>query len=771
MATTPNFNGLTTDQVAERILLGQANKHKFDTSRNIRTILRSNILTLFNGVIGVAFALLLMLGKWQDALFGIPVIANVLIGIVQEYRSKVILDRLSLIGHKPLRVRRDSKSIEIAKEELVVDDVLELAAGDQLPVDAKVISSNNLEIDESLLSGEVEPVAKEVGAELLSSSIVTGGSGLAQVTKVGAATYASKLLVEARSFTRVSSEIRDALDKIIRWISWALGPLILIVLFGQLSNTKNLLDALVRAIASVISMVPQGLVLITSIAFAIAATRLARGKVLMQELAAVEGLARVNLICFDKTGTLTSGRFEFDQAIELFSPESRSAPELTNWRAVLAEFAHQPSANATARALRTAFPTSGLGCDEFVDFSSEKKYSSITVAGITWSLGAPEMLTANPDHLEKAKLLASQGLRVLLLTMSKPELVPVVIVALREEINPQASQTLAFFKEQQVQVKVISGDHPRTVATVARNAGLEFAGEGFDARELPTDLAKLREVMEQEQVFGRVAPEQKKLMVALLQKMGNAVAMVGDGVNDALAIKQADIGIAMGSGSAATRAVANLTLLDDNFDRLPKVVAEGRQVIANIERLSRLFLTKTTWAMILALAFGVLLWEFPFLPRQLSAVDGFAIGIPAFFLAFLPNQQRYQAGFLKRALMFCVPAGIVTAVGVLILAVIVHWLGDWSAGAVQTATSVFLSITGLWVLGTLSRPWSPPKLVILLTMIGIAVGMFLLPITTSFFGFSYLSQSQLILTFGLGLSAGVLIELVNLLASRGLKNR
>ena len=766
MQSSTDFSGLTSAEVEQRKLAGQTNRHEFSTSRHLVTILRSNIFTLFNGVVGVGFLLLLILGKWQDALFGLAVIANILIGIIQELRSKIILDRLSLIGRKPSRVRRNGITEKVENDQLVLNDLLEFSAGDQLAVDARVVFANNLEIDESLLTGEADPVQKNIDDLLLSGSLVVNGSGLAEVARVGADTFASKLEFEARGFTKVSSEIRESLDRLIKWISWALGPLIAIVLIGQLVTLAKPVDALVRAIASAISMVPQGLVLITSIAFAIAATKLAKRKVVVQELAAVEGLARVDLICFDKTGTLTSGQFEFDQAIELDVDQWQSLPQLENWRNILGAFATQPNANATARALKTQFPDTSIPVSSSQDFNSAQKFSSLTVAGHTWYLGAPEVLTTNAAHLEQAKTLANQGLRVLMLGVEYQQFIPVALVALREEIKVQATQTLAYFKDQSVTMKVISGDHPSTVATVARLAGLDFEGNGFDARNLPTDFGALRSIMEREHVFGRVDPAQKKQMVLAMQQSGHVVAMVGDGVNDVLAIKQADIGIAMGSGSAATRAVANLTLLDNSFDRLPKVVAEGRQVIANVERLSRLFLTKTTWAMILALVFGVLLWEFPFLPRQLSAVDGFAIGIPSFLLAFLPNQKIYQRGFLRRALAFCIPAGFATALGVIGLAIAARISGDWTVSESQTATSIFLSITGLWVLGTLSRPWSAPKVAILLGMIVLAVGMFTLPITIEFFGFSYLTESQIGITAAIGILACLLIEISNRLAQR-----
>jgi cation-transporting ATPase E len=499
--------------------------------------------------------------------------------------------------------------------------------------------------------------------------------------------------------------------------------------------------------------------LISSIAFAIAAIKLAKHKVLPQELAAVEGLARVDVVCIDKTGTLTGNAMVFDQVVELTQVSSSALSN--NWRAVLGAFAHTPTANATIKALQVEFPDQGVTVSNEVQFNSTTKFSSIEVEGTVWCLGAPEMLTEDTEVLNQVGVMAALGLRTLLLVLEGNPNTPIAILALKEEIRPEAAEALKYLLAEGVTVRVLSGDHPQTVAGVARSVGLGFEGQGFDARELPTDIDELAKLLETNSVFGRVTPEQKKLMVQALQKQGHVVGMIGDGVNDALALKQSDLGIAMGSGSAATRAVANLVLLDNRFASLPEVIVEGRRVIANVERLSRLFLTKTVWAMILAIVFGLTFWEFPFLPRQLSAVDGFTIGIPAFLIALLPNKARYQPGFLKRSLLFCIPAGAVTAVAVISLAGLIRMDGSWAQSEAQSATAILLSVTGLWVLATLDRPITPIKLGILALMTVFAVGMFTLPITSDFFGLTYLSTPQLVLTFSVALVACVGIEVVN----------
>jgi cation-transporting ATPase E len=754
MQMQPGLKGLTSKEVEDRVRLDQTNTQDFGSSRSILTILRANLLTLFNAVVGGSFLVLLILGYWKDALFGIAVITNILIGVIQEYRSKRILDRLTILSKSPVQVRRGGESSLIPIEDVVIDDLIELKAGDQLAADVVVVVTNGLELDESPLTGESEPVSKNVDDELLSGSIVTSGSALVKVIRVGAQTYSSKLVSEARAFSKVSSEIRRALEKIIVWISWALGPVILIVVYGQLQATSIWEEAVVSSVASVISMVPQGLVLIVSIAFAIAATRLAKRKVLLQELAAVEGLARVDVVCIDKTGTLTGSAMVLDKVLELDN-------KYPDWKSALGEFAHLPTANATAKALQDQFPSLGLDVKGVVEFSSATKFSSIALSGKRWLLGAPEVITKDEQVLAKVSDLAKLGLRTLLLAVDDSKVIPLVILTFKEELRPEAKDTLEYLRSEGVKVKVLSGDHPETVAGVARAVGLDFDGEGINARELPTGIETLAKALEEHSVFGRVTPDQKKLMVKALQQQGHVVAMIGDGVNDALALKESDLGIAMGSGSAATRAVANLVLLDNRFASLPEIVSEGRRVIANVERLSRLFLTKTTWAMILAVVYGLTFWEFPFLPRQLSAIDGFTIGIPAFLLAFLPNSQRYQPGFLKRALLLCVPAGVITAIAVISLSGMVRGDSAWSQAQAQTATAILLSITGLWVLSSIDRPLTKVKLLILFSMMVLAVGMFTLPITTEFFGFSYLSLEQLVIVGGIGLLASLFIELAS----------
>ena len=785
-------SGLEQQQVQQRLVLGLTNSQTFDSSRSLFSILRSNLFTLFNAVVGGAFLLLLALGQWKDALFGFAVVSNVLIGIIQEFSSKRALDKLALLNAPFSRVLRGGQEVQVHVTEVVLDDLLVLRPGDQIPADAIVVSALGLQVDESLLTGESEPVEKTPDADLFAGSGVIGGSGLSRVTKVGPETYGSRLTLEARRFSMVNSELRAALARIVKWITWALLPIMAIVANGQMQavggwdhafKTGAWVEAAVGSIASIIAMIPQGLVLITSISFALAAVKLASWKVLVQELPAVEGLARVDVICFDKTGTLTEGQMVFNAAEPLGAP----AQQAQHWQAVLAHFGADPAANATTKCLNGQFQLDPqLEATHSVAFTSANKWSSFSfdlpaLGSQTWVLGAPEILfNADQQHaakaLEQATEQANLGKRTLLLAYTQGShedtdalplnLAPVAVVTFKEKVRADAHQTINFFAQQGVEVRIISGDNPQTVASVASEAGVQNIGDPIDARTLPTDIQQLAQIMQTHKVFGRVTPDQKRNMVAALQSRGHVVAMTGDGVNDALALKHADLGIAMGSGAAVTKAVSRLVLLDGKFSNLPGVVAEGRRVIANIERISRLFLTKTTWAMTLSVVFGLALWSFPFLPRQLSAIDGFTIGLPAFALALLPNPQRYLPGFLRRSLLFCVPAGLVIGGLVTALDVLVHSQVGWSTSQGQTAVSILMSITGLWVLAALSRPFTALKTAIFAAMVIGFVGVFTVPLTTDFFGFAQLDWAHLQLPLMLGAVGIALIEAVQQVVSR-----
>lgn len=820
-----SITGLSCADVRERRDRGEINTLPNDTGRSLWRILQANLFTLFNAIVGGSFLLLLVLGYWQDALFGFFVIANVAIGVAQEFRAKVTLSRLAVLKAPRARVLRrasddrdDESAVgeveKVAIAEVVLDDVLVLAAGDQVVADAVVLQSSGLDVDESLLTGEADPVPSPEGCELLSGSTVVGGSGLARVIRVGADSYASRITAEAKQFSLVGSELRDSIARIIRWISIGLLPVGAIVVNGQMQAVGGWeaalasgawREAVVAATASIIAMVPQGLVFMTSVALAVGAVKLSRREVLVQELAAVEGPARVDMLCLDKTGTLTEGGLTLDGVED--APGVASDAALRAARdAALACFADDRDANATARALGERFPivSSAPAPLAVVPFSSLRKWSALQLgtasAPESWVLGAPDIVLAEPgasdDHaatLARCRELAASGLRTLVLARSSAPLTtatgdgadehgvigareaalpaglePVAVVTFRERVRPDAHETLGYFREQGVSIRIISGDDPRTVAAVAREAGVDHVGGGFDARQLPEGVAELDEVMAREHVFGRVSPEQKKGMVKSLQRLGYTVAMTGDGVNDALALKHADMGIAMGSGAPATRAVARLVLLDGQFSRLPRIVAEGRQVIANVERLAKLFLSKTVYAILFAVVFGALLWPFPFLPRQLSIVDGLTIGLPAIVLALLPNAQVYRPGFLRRAARFCIPSGMLVAATVIGVVVYDYGVVGAPAEEVQTAAVITLTLSALWVLVILARPLSRVTLPIVLAAYAGLVVVLSIPIATDFLQLaSPPPTGMLVVAVGASAACSLALEVLHRLIARG----
>ncbi len=704
--------GLTAADVAARVARGQTNGGGERTSRSYAEIIRANVFTRFNAILGTMLAIVLLVGQPQDGLFGLVLVANALIGIVQEIRAKRKLDSLAVLSAPRARVVRDAHVDDVAVEAIVLDDLCELRTGDQVPADGVVRSAEGLEIDESLLTGEADPIDKAPGSPVMSGSIVVAGTGRFQATAVGADSYARKLAVQARQFRLVQSELVDGINFFLRCIQYALFPVGALLVWQQL-RTDNVSSALTSAVAGVVGMVPEGLVLLTSLAFGVAAVTLARRNVLVQELPAVEGLARVDVVCLDKTGTLTEGDVVYDRA------EPLGAVPPAEVDAALGALADDPNRNSTLAAIGAAVAApDGWVRTAAVPFSSARKWSAASFDGHqTWVLGAPEMVLPDvaPDNPVRAQAndLAATGNRVLVLARSRAALhdetlpsplAPVALVLLEEKVRPDAEATLAYFAEQGVTLKVISGDNPRTVAAVARRVGLPGADTAFDARELPDDPDQLREVLETHSVYGRVTPQQKRAMVHALQASGHVVAMTGDGVNDALALKDADIGVAMGSGAAATRAVAQLVLLDSRFATLPGVVAEGRRVIANIERSANLFITKSVYAVVIAVAVVVLNWKYPFLPRQFTIISTFTIGIPGFFLALAPNSRRYIPGFVARVLRFCVPAGVITGAAALVAYWLAFYSEDLSLTVARTTAALVVILIALWILLILARP-------------------------------------------------------------------
>ena len=741
------WRGLTTAEVAERVAGGRVNRADDRSSRTVAEIVRANVVTRFNAIIAALMAVALALGEWRDALFGFVMVLNLAIGVVQEWRAKTTLDRLTLITAPKVAVWRDGTRREVASDEVVIDEVFELAPGDQVVVDGIVLHSDGLSVDESLLTGESAPVDKVVGEEVKSGSFVTAGGGVARASAVGADSYAARLTAEAKHFRAPKSETAKGIDRILGFVSWAILPTAAMLYFGQrASDDESTRDTLLGVVAGVVALVPQGLVLLLSMAQTVAVIRLGRRHVLVQRLEAVETLARVTVLASDKTGTLTTGAVILDQ-IEPFGRGGSLEPDRD--RPVEGALAAVASAddfpNATMKALQAAnledpgWPVAGR-----IPFDSAHKYSAVEFDGRgVWYVGAPDvLLAAGHELIRQVDDLAREGRRVLLLAAASSmpdagelpdDLTAVALVVFADEVRPDAADTVDYFLREHVQPKVISGDNPVTVAAIAKRCHVPDADRYVDARDLPDDPAALAVVADATAVFGRVTPETKRALLHALQDRGEVVAMTGDGVNDTLALKDADLGIAMGAGTPAAKAVSDIVLLDNRFATLPGVVAEGRRVIANIERVARLFLTKTVWAAVLAVLTGVLLSRYPLRPRHLTVVDALTIGIPGFVLSFQPSHDPVRTGFIRRVLRFSIPAGLISGLATMA----VYQLGirglDLSIAHAQSGATLTLVAVGLWVLSELSRPLDVLRVALIVGLVVMAIGAFTIPFVADFF--------------------------------------
>lgn len=762
--------GLTSAQVAERVADGRTNAVGSRTSRGTGQIVRANVITPFNGLLTALFLVILATGRWQNGLFGLVVVANTAIGVVGELRAKRTLDRLAVLNAPHARVTRDGVTSEVEVGEVVADDLIGLRTGDQVVADGVVDAADGLEVDESLLTGESDPVHKAVGDEVRSGSIVVAGSGRFRATAVGAEAYASRLTAEARRFTVVRSELVAGTNKLLRWISLVMlvvGPLLLL---SQLRSpdTDGWQEAMTGAVAALVGMVPEGLVLLTSLAFMVAAVTLARQRTLVQELPAVEVLARVDVVCLDKTGTLTHGDIVFDSLV-VDGPRDEVGE-------ALALLASAPDVNATSAALAASFTSTTWRRTGGVPFSSARKWSSVDADGHgTWVLGAPEMVfPAGGAWPERAAHIAARGKRVLVLASagspadgrSLPAgLAGRALVVLAERIREDAADTLRYFAEEGVTLRVISGDNPRTVGAVAVAVGvpgISAADEAVDARTLPDDPDELADVLETSAVYGRVTPQQKRAMVGALQRRGHVVAMTGDGVNDAMALKDADIGVAMGNGAAATRAVAQLVLLDNRFAHLPDVVAEGRRVIANIERAANLFLVKNGYSLVLALVVLVSGLAYPLAPIQLTMISALTIGVPGFVLALGPNRRRYVPGFLRRVLRLAVPTGVVIGLAAFAGDLVIRRLdpaGGPAAG--RTVATVVVLVASLWTLSLVSRPLTGWKAALLTGLAVSAAVILAVPVLASDIFLLDVTPQRLLVGAVVGAVAAALVELVD----------
>ncbi|MEV0466318.1 cation-translocating P-type ATPase [Nocardia tengchongensis] len=763
---SPPALGLTSAEVAQRRRHGLTNDVPERASRSVKDIVKANVFTRINAILGVLFVLVMATGSIIDGMFGLLIIANSAVGIVQEVRAKNTLDKLAIVGQAKPMVRRDGQATAVTPQEIVLDDIIELGPGDQIVVDGEVIESELLEVDESLLTGEADPIDKTLAAPIMSGSFVVSGSGAYRATKVGKDAYAAKLADEASKFTLVKSELRSGIDTILKVITYLLIPAGLLSIYNQLVSSKESWRPAVNGmVAALVPMVPEGLVLMTSIAFAVGVVRLGARKCLVQELPAIEGLARVDVVCADKTGTLTENGMRLaeihavDGSGAAASGDGQASEGNRELRDVLAALAaDDPRPNASVLAIKEALPDApGWQSTGLAPFSSAKKWSGMSYGEHgNWLMGAPDVLL-DPDTeiAATAQEIGAKGLRVLLLARSdRPvdapdapgQVTPAALVVLEQKVRPDAKGTLEYFASQHVSTKVISGDNAVSVGAVASSLGLSGGADPVDARDLPTDQNELADVLDHKTVFGRVRPDQKRAMVGALQSRGHTVAMTGDGVNDVLALKDADIGVAMGSGSPATRSVAQIVLLDNKFATLPYVVAEGRRVIGNIERVSNLFLTKTVYSVVLAFLVGIAgigsqifhykAIGYPFLPRHVTIAAWFTIGIPAFILSLAPNNERARTGFVGRVMRLAIPSGVVIGVMTFISYLIAYKgpdAGDTAKVQAGTTALITLLIVAVWVLAIVARPWNWWKILLVAGSVAGYLILFSVPFTRHFF--------------------------------------
>lgn len=731
------IRGLTAQQVAERMEKGLWNKKAESATKTTKEIIKSNVFTYFNLIFLVIALLLIGVGAFRDLTFLPIIIANTLIGIVQEIRSKKVLDDLSILNSPKTRVIRDGSKKEIPADELVLDDIVELSAGGQIPADA-VVLNGQLNVNESLLTGESDEIVKKSGDELLSGSFVVSGSCLARLTKVGEESYISKLTHRATQTKEgEQSEMIRSLNRLVQAVGIVIIPIGVVLFVQQFVYAGTpLRDSVTSMVAAILGMIPEGLYLLASVAMAVSAMRLAKQQVLIHDMKCIETLARVDVLCVDKTGTITVPGMEVDTFV-LTEDLMKTVPDgddgtrvyvdagdreeqeqkYRQVREKIAEFAVNMNAdNATMEAVKAYFKTGNTvnikKADKVFAFSSKTKYSGIISGGDSYLIGAPEfVLREDYEHYkEKIEAYSEKGYRVLVYGRYEGVLdgqkltekaLPVAFIMLTNAIREGAKETFSYFTERGVEIKVISGDNPKTVAEIAQKAGICGANNYVDASTLMTDESIAQAVMKY-QIFGRVTPDQKLKFVEALKAQGRTVAMTGDGVNDVLALKDADCSIAMASGSEAASQVAQLVLLDNDFSRMPSVVMEGRRVVNNIQRSASLYLVKNIFSMLLAVFSMIFMINYPLEPSQISLISMFTIGIPSFVLALEPNKDRIQGHFMTNVMLKALPAGLTDFLAVSSLVLFCQEFGV-NEGDISTSCTILVAIVGFMILYQIAK--------------------------------------------------------------------
>ena len=768
--------GLSNEEVLKRKEDGKVNYIPKAPSRTIWQIIRANLFTSFNAINLILAAIIILAGSPKNSLFVGVIVCNTLIGVAQELRAKETLEKLSVVSMVKAKVLREGETKEIPASEIVLDDIIYLENGIQIMVDAEVVYSNGLEIDESMITGESDSISKKLKDNLYSGSFVVAGEGYARVTKIGKQTYSSILAEEAKKFKVINSELRNAINKIFKILIWIIIPVSILLTVAQLKATGNdWRSAMIGTVSGIIGMIPEGLMLLTSATFIVSIVKLGKHDTLVQELCATEVLARVDVLCLDKTGTITQGNLKLS---DIRNIGSRSDKEIDEILSVLIH--NLPSNNPTQKAILDKYTSynNEVKCIKKVVFSSKRKWGGAKFEGLgTWVLGAPEIILKEKYNLIKGAVEeeAKKGKRVLLLAnvcndVLEDELTGKIesaaLILIEDIIRKEAPEVLAYFEKQGVEVKIISGDSPVTVSEVARRAGVNEWKNYIDARELPDDNDKFREIVRKTKVFGRVTPHEKKRIVKALQEDGHTVAMTGDGVNDVLALKTSDCGIAMANGSDATKAVAQLVLMKSDFSALPKVVEEGRKQIQNLERVSELFLSKTKFSIFVSVIASILLIEFPIDPIQLSLVGSCAIGIPGFFLALLPSTGKVEKGFLERVLTVSIPNGLILAIFTTSTFVISRHIGSDITYS-KTASLLLFAGISMMILIRVARPLTKFKMGLCIAMFFIMALAFLTPVGRLIFSLERLKLRHWIISLAVIFGSGPLItELVDILRRR-----
>lgn len=716
--------GLTSAQVEEKAAAGEINKAVDDQFKTDKQIIAENLFTYFNLIFLVLALLLVFVGAYKDLTFLPVIVLNTVIGIVQEIRAKKILSKLNVMNATDIGALRDGKEIQVPIEKLVKGDIVLLKTGDQIPADGRVVKGN-IRVNESLLTGESDEISKEIGDELMSGSFVVSGSAYMQLEKVGKNSYISKLTIKAKAMgSSEQSEMVRSINKLIKWVGIIIIPLgIALFSMSYFVNHMSLYRSIVSMEAAIIGMIPEGLYLLTTIALALSAVRLARKEVMLHDMKSVETLARVNVLCVDKTGTITEPKMSVEKAVR---SKNFSGDNLDQ---IIGDFAHNmPADNATMKAVKSFFTNNtGQRASSILPFTSVNKYSGVIFGDHTILIGAPEMVLRDQfdQYKDEFEKYASTGYRVLIvanypgvLTEDNASLTePVQVygyILLTNPIRKEAKSTFEYFAKQGVEIKVISGDNPVTVSRVAQQAGIKNAEKYIDAQEI--EDGGYEEAVQKYNVFGRVKPEQKRKFVKALQSLGNTVAMTGDGVNDILAMKKADCSIAMASGNSAAVQASQVVLLDSNFAKMPEVVNEGRRVVNNIQRSASLFLVKNIFSFLMAIFSLIMVINYPLQPSQITLISAFTIGLPSFLLALESNHNRIRGQFIPNVLSRAIPGGVTDMLAVSILVVAGGYI-SLDHNDVGTTATLLLIAVGAMVLYHISAPLNKFRLIVMLVSV------------------------------------------------------